>query len=814
MSSSEDTVRDRGDAGFSILEVAISLVILRTVLVSVSSLMVTEFKVGADSRYRQVATEIATGTLDNEVQTGASALLGKVGDSTLANVTSAGQTYVGELEVSPYTPGSAACASPGTGLAMLKITVWETWANVTPGTTWWVPGTANSTGLVVEETTLLALPPTAFASSQGSLLVDVTGATGNGVQGVTVTVTPTAGGSSQTAITTLSGCALFANLTTGNWTVGASKTGYIDNLDDWSSSTNGATTPSFNEVVQADSVATVPVIYDQEATVTPSFTVTQAGASPWLPTNLTAMPLTFYTSYATSSPPNGYVASSPGRVFPFPSSPSYFVVAGSCGVESAPDGASLAGATTDGQPVTLTSGSQATVSFPLSPVHLVVDHGGTTVASGATVSAAVASSDTNCGTGTLAMPTLGLGTTCVPGVACASEVAYRVEHRPHGSHGRPGTLVTICTSGCWTQTTVTSSVSSATYGTPVTLNTSVVCTSGTGCSAPGNPNGGTETFSIGGVTFGTANVSTSSTATLTTSSLPVGSPTTVSAIYSNCSGCIWWGTEVAGTKALTISAAPTTTALASSPNPSAYGTSAILTATVSATSPSTATPTGTVNFKGAGTTITGCGAVTLSGGQATCTLSGAAGGSYSLNAVFTPSTSPTNFVTSTSSTLTQSVTAASTTTALTSSPQGASTVGATVTFTATVTPISGAPAVGAVAFKADGTVITGCSAVALSSGVATCATSALAVGSHAITTAYTPTTSTNFSASNGAMTVDVYSASAPSIESGLPYGTWVIYVTDIYVTNVATVTLTITPQGISVNGGANVSPGTLIEVPD
>jgi hypothetical protein len=119
-----------------------------------------------------------------------------------------------------------------------------------------------------------------------------------------------------------------------------------------------------------------------------------------------------------------------------------------------------------------------------------------------------------------------------------------------------------------------------------------------------------------------------------------------------------------------------------------------------------------------------------------------------------------------------------------------------------------------VAFKADGTVITGCSAVALSSGVATCATSALAVGSHAITTAYTPTTSTNFSASNGAMTVDVYSASAPSIESGLPYGTWVIYVTDIYVTNVATVTLTITPQGISVNGGANVSPGTLIEVPD
>jgi hypothetical protein len=377
------------------------------------------------------------------------------------------------------------------------------------------------------------------------------------------------------------------------------------------------------------------------------------------------------------------------------------------------------------------------------------------------------------------------------------------------------TLVTICTTGCWTLTTVTSSVSSATYGSPVTLNTTVVCDSGTGCSAPNNPNGGTETFTDGSVTLGTANVSTSSTATLTTSAIPVGSPTTVSAVYSNCSGCIWWGTEVAGTKNLTITAAPTTTTLASNPNPSAYGTSATLTATVTANSPSTAIPTGTVNFKSGGTTITGCGAVTVSGaGQATCALSGVAGGSYSLTAVFTPSTGPTNFVTSTSSTLTQTITAASTTTTVSSSTNGASTVGTSVTFTATVAA-SGATPVGTVVFKANGNTIAACpSAVTLSSGTATCTTSALAVGSYSVTAVFTPTTSTNFSTSNGSVTQDVYSASAPSIESGLPYGVWVIYVTDSYVSGAKTVTLTVTPSGISVNGGANVSPGSLIEVTD
>jgi len=89
-----------GNGGFSILEVVIALTILLTVLVSVSSLMVTESKWGRTHAFEKWPPRSPPAP-GQRVQTGASALLGKVGDSTLANVTSAGQTYVGELEVSP-----------------------------------------------------------------------------------------------------------------------------------------------------------------------------------------------------------------------------------------------------------------------------------------------------------------------------------------------------------------------------------------------------------------------------------------------------------------------------------------------------------------------------------------------------------------------------------------------------------------------------------------------------------------------------------------------------------------------------------------
>jgi hypothetical protein len=210
---------------------------------------------------------------------------------------------------------------------------------------------------------------------------------------------------------------------------------------------------------------------------------------------------------------------------------------------------------------------------------------------------------------------------------------------------------------------------------------------------------------------------------------------------------------------------------------------------VTANSPSTATPTGTVTFQQGGTNISTCTNVALSSGVATCTLSGLAGGSYSMKAAYTQSGG--NFVSSTSSTLTQSVTAASTTTTVSSSVNP-STFGQSVTFTATLTSATGLVPVGTVNFTVGGTTIGTCGTVALTAGVATCTSTALAVGAQSVVATFTPTNSSNFASSSGTVAQQVNLANTtPYLLVGMPVGVWTVKIT--YGASISTFSLTITP---------------------
>ncbi|MFI1495963.1 Ig-like domain-containing protein, partial [Streptomyces griseofuscus] len=148
------------------------------------------------------------------------------------------------------------------------------------------------------------------------------------------------------------------------------------------------------------------------------------------------------------------------------------------------------------------------------------------------------------------------------------------------------------------------------------------------------------------------------TATLTTSALTVGSHS-LTAVYSG-------DTDFAGSTSpvdtQTVSQAATTTTLTSAPDPSVYGQTKTLTATVTAVPPGAGTPTGTVSFYD-GPTLLGTG--TLSGGTATLTTSALAVGTHSLTAVYSGDT---DFSGSTSPVDTQTVSQAATTTTLTSAP--------------------------------------------------------------------------------------------------------------------------------------------------
>lgn len=177
----------------------------------------------------------------------------------------------------------------------------------------------------------------------------------------------------------------------------------------------------------------------------------------------------------------------------------------------------------------------------------------------------------------------------------------------------------------------------------------------------------------------------------------------------------------------------TTTAVASSLNPSTIGANVTFTATVSQ-----AAATGTVTFYDGATALT---TVAVSGGSAQYSTSSLARGSHSITAAY--SGDP-NYSGSTSSVLTQTVNGASTSTTLASS-QNPSNVGQSVTFTATVTSGSGIPT-STVTFK-DGSTTIG-SGTLNGSGMATLTTTLLAAGSHSITAVYGGDANFNGSTSN------------------------------------------------------------------
>jgi len=188
--------------------------------------------------------------------------------------------------------------------------------------------------------------------------------------------------------------------------------------------------------------------------------------------------------------------------------------------------------------------------------------------------------------------------------------------------------------------------------------------------------------------------------------------------------------------------ATTTTALSSSSNPSTYGQGVTFTAVVS--SSVGAPPDGEAVMFMKGTTLLGTG--TLSGGSASFVTSTLPVGTSSLKAVYGGDS---NFNGSTSKVVKQVVSKATSTTALTSSPNP-SNFGQAVTFTASVTPQFSGTVKGSVTFY-DGT--TTLKTVALSGGAAKFTTSTLTSGLHSITATYNG--STNFIGSSASLTQTV-----------------------------------------------------------
>ncbi len=264
------------------------------------------------------------------------------------------------------------------------------------------------------------------------------------------------------------------------------------------------------------------------------------------------------------------------------------------------------------------------------------------------------------------------------------------------------------------------------YGTSITFTATV-----TG-SATATPTG-TVKFSDGSTQLGTGTLSSAGVATFTTTSLNAGAHSIVAAYL----GDVHSGPGISAPVTYTVTQTPTTTALAVSPTTAIAGKAVALTATVKASSGS-ALSGGTVTFMDGSTTLGT--AHVGSGGVASITPILTPGA----HAILASYSGDTNDAASASAALALTVNLATTAVAVSSSGTPA-TVLSPITFTAAVTGNGGTPT-GTVVFSVDGAAAN--TATLDASGKASFTDSALPVGSHIVSAAYSGDTDDSPSASS------------------------------------------------------------------
>jgi autotransporter-associated beta strand protein len=293
-----------------------------------------------------------------------------------------------------------------------------------------------------------------------------------------------------------------------------------------------------------------------------------------------------------------------------------------------------------------------------------------------------------------------------------------------GSDGQDVVLTDLLT----TTTTVSPVTTRPVSGQSITLTATVM--PGTGSGTPTGSVAFLASINGSSVSLGSATLNASGVATLTTTQLTAGTDT-ITATYS---GDTTYGTSTSGSVAVVVSQASSTAALTASPSPSVVGQPVTLTATISAQSPGSGTPTGTVQFYD-GSTALGS-AVTVTSGVAVYTTTSLPVGTDSITAVYSGDT---NFNTSTSQAVNVVVTQATATVSISTSNSNPFAL-QSITLTAIVSaPPGSSTPTGTVTFQtSDGTTL---GTATLSSGAATLTTSSLPIGQQSITAVYSGSTS-------------------------------------------------------------------------
>ena len=307
--------RARPDAGFSLIELIVSLTIFSLLIGTLVTLIATGLQAARTNKDRSVAVHLASQEMDAIRQASFSSLA--IGQSS-HNVTINTVVYAvkRETEWVAKNATSDACDSTGSSPQVLRATVSVTWPNM------------HNTQ-PVETSTEIAPPVGSYNADNGHIAVRVRDSNASPVGGVPVRVTGSGVDTTQTSIDG-SGCAFFGFLAPGTYSVTLGTTGWVDR--------QGNPVPTQSVGVTAATITSIAFDYDQAATVA----LNLSGINSGLPANAVPISLanTGLLPAGTTTVTGTGISRTLTNLFPF--SDGYEMWSGDC-ADADPQGVNASG---------------------------------------------------------------------------------------------------------------------------------------------------------------------------------------------------------------------------------------------------------------------------------------------------------------------------------------------------------------------------------------------------------------------------------------------------------------------------------------
>ncbi len=288
------------DAGFTIVEVIVSMVIFALIAVGVSYSTATSMRLTSDTRSREVATNLAASEIDSVLALDAfEVFTADPRDVTVGSTVYTIDRFAGWVSASGTTSG---CGT-GTGqLQYKRINVSVTWPSML------------STSGAARADTILASSTRLNDPATGSIFVSAIAADGTGSVDNTVTITPTSGGAAladQPDPTDEDGCAFAFHVAPGTYKVTLSKTGSVD--------VNHDPSPDASVTVTAGGAVTATFQYDAASNFAVFYAPTLIGR---------ILPSGLRTTYVSGFGPYTGPAGTPSSIALFPFGDGYSAFGG------------------------------------------------------------------------------------------------------------------------------------------------------------------------------------------------------------------------------------------------------------------------------------------------------------------------------------------------------------------------------------------------------------------------------------------------------------------------------------------------------